>query len=129
MVQMLANKGMSQDGKQILTPFHVQQIFSHGGGVAVNDGPYIFGGLQPAQLVSRCYARLFTPEELGVDLPHLLKGTGASFPLNSIEGYGLGTMFIMGNRGELFAHAGSTGGFWIVAPGRFSTYIGFMTFN
>jgi len=100
-VQMLANKGFSPDGKRVLSLSSVQQMFSRGTGTAFNGDEYIL----PLQFIlSSCIAR-----SAGI--------------YSSIMGYGLGVMFIPGNKGELFVHTGSNGGFWIVAPGRYSAYI------
>jgi len=99
--QMLANKGLSHDGKRVLSLYSVQQMFSRGTGTALNGSERLLPGLN--LILSSCVAR----------------NTG----IHGIMGYGLGTMFIPGRKGEVFAHAGSNGGFWAVAPGRYSVYI------
>ena len=52
--------------------------------------------------------------------------TPSPYPLSSLVGYGLSAMFMLGNYGYLFGHAGSTGGFWFVNPSRYSSYIAWM---
>lgn len=99
--QMLANNGLAPDGKRVLSLYSVQQMFSRGTGTALNGSEFILPS--PGFIFSTCMAR-------------------ASYLFNSIMDYGLGVMFMPGNKGELFAHAGSFGGFWVVAPGRYSAY-------
>lgn len=123
-VQMISNDGMAPDGsgKQILSKYAITQMFSHGGGNAVNDGDWIFGGAATI-FVTRCYGRYYDNSDFGTeDTP----GIPDTYPLNSLVGYGLGTMFLLGNHGHMFGHGGSTGGFWFVSPGRYSGYIAWM---
>jgi len=104
-VQVLSNDGKKLDGTQILTASSVQQMFTSGTGVAVaaEGGSPLPGPLTP---LIRCCSQI--------------EGAGP----HSISGYGLGTKFFLGSKGQMFGHAGSSGGLWIVAPGRFAAYIG-----
>ena len=124
-VQMLANNGVALSGKQILSKYGIMQMFSHGGGNAENDGDWIFGGF-PSGIYGRCVGRVYDAADLGVELP---PDTPSYFPMGGITGYGLGTMFIPGNYGEMRAHAGSIGGIWFVNPGRYSGYIAWNNVN
>jgi len=118
-VQMLSNGGRTLDGKEVLSKYAVNQIFSPGGGTATNSADWLLPGIY----MTRCYARMYNVvEELG--LPPI-PGTDV-FPQSSLTGYGLGAWFMMGNHGEMITHGGSTGGWWFVAPGRFSGYIAWM---
>eukprot|EP00555_Chaetoceros_dichaeta_P002191 CAMPEP_0198252126 /NCGR_PEP_ID=MMETSP1447-20131203/2712_1 /TAXON_ID=420782 /ORGANISM="Chaetoceros dichaeta, Strain CCMP1751" /LENGTH=564 /DNA_ID=CAMNT_0043937291 /DNA_START=67 /DNA_END=1761 /DNA_ORIENTATION=- len=101
-VQMLANKGLSHDGKRVLSLNSVQQMFSRGTGTAFHGDEYLIP--IENQIFGTCIAR-----SAGI--------------YNTVMGYGLGVMFMPGNKGELFVHASFVGGFWIVAPGRYSAYI------
>jgi len=105
LIQVLTNKGSTKDGIQVISASLVQQMFSRGTGIATNgDNPLFFLPMT----FTRCYNRIDT-----------------SF-LNSIAGYGLGTMHFPGPKGHWFGHAGSSGGFWMVAPGRWSAYVAWM---
>jgi len=108
LVQVLGNNGVvPTTGEALLSPYSMSQIFSRGTGVATNaDGTLLGGGGFP---FSRCYSTLRSP---------------ATAQPSSIAGYGLGTMFMPGTKGQWFTHAGSKGGYWAVAPGRFSAYFG-----
>jgi len=127
-VQMISSDGMvsAPDGndKQILTKYAITQMFSHGGGNAVNDGDWIWNGTLPF-IMTRCVGRLYdVSSELGIQ--DNIPGVPQKIPLNSLVGYGLGTMFMLGNHGHMFVHGGSTGGFWFVSPGRYSGYVAWM---
>mmetsp|Transcript_16548 Transcript_16548/g.29146 ORF Transcript_16548/g.29146 Transcript_16548/m.29146 type:complete len:657 (-) Transcript_16548:65-2035(-) len=120
-VQMLSKDGMSPSGERVLTKNAVYQMFSHGGGSALNTGDLLWGGHLPFY-ATRCYPRLVKGA-----LKNMVPELGdLALPLTSVAGYGLGTMFFLGNFGEIFGHAGSTGGIWLVAPGRFAIYLTWM---
>ena len=107
LAQLLGNNGVTPNGTALVSPFSMQQIFSRGTGVAGNaDGALLGNGGFP---FSRCYSTLKNP---------------VTNQPSSISGYGLGTMFMPGTKGQWFTHAGSKGGYWAVAPGRFSMYLG-----
>jgi len=109
LVQVLANHGSTKGGTPIISARLVQEIFSRGGGVsrqAMQASPLPF----PLQM-TRCYGELDTENVMNNQ---------------AIIGYGLGTMFFAGAKGHWFAHAGYSGGLWIVAPGKWSAYIGWM---
>jgi len=124
LVQIMSNNGMTLGGKQILSAFSLTQIFTHGGGNAKNSDDFLLGEVFYPFPFTRCYSKLYMPGERPDILP--LFGADTSYALNSIVGYGLGTMFMLGNHGKLFVHPASTGGFWLVAPGRYSLYMGWM---
>lgn len=120
-VQMLARDGWSPAGEPVLSKDSVRQMFSPGGGTAQNAGDLLWNGTLPFYM-TRCYPRMVKGILKDVD-PSLAEVT---LPVTSVSGYGLGTMFFLGNQGEIFGHAGSTGGTWLVAPGRFSVYLTWM---
>jgi len=119
LVQMLANGGKKIDGQQILSPFSLKQIFTNGGINTKNDFNFGFFPL------SRCFDKFYMPGKLtdGNELGEIF-GPGVPYGFNFLTGYGLGTMFMLGNYGELFIHLASVGGMWVVAPGRYSLYLG-----
>mmetsp|Transcript_8528 Transcript_8528/g.14366 ORF Transcript_8528/g.14366 Transcript_8528/m.14366 type:complete len:578 (+) Transcript_8528:50-1783(+) len=122
-VQMLANGGKSPSGKQVLAETSVQQMFTHGGGIAENAGDLLWKSIGFLPFFgTRCYPRLVKGVFKDLD-PSL---ADIAQPVTSVSGYGLGTMFFLGNYGEYFGHGGSTGGLWLVAPGRFAAYFTWM---
>lgn len=120
-VQMLGNGGKKLDGQQIISPFSLKQMFTSGG---INTQNEIGVGFFP---YSRCFSKFYMPGTLnnGLTVDEIM-GPGVPYGFNALKDYGLGTMFFLGNYGELFMHAASVGGFWVVAPGRFSLYMGWV---
>jgi CubicO group peptidase (beta-lactamase class C family) len=140
--QLLINEGMDPDGVRVLSKYGVSQMFSHGGGNAVGSGDALFGiPGSPAEtfMFTRCYPRMQEYDGVPVPLPtnpFIGKLPSASlcvaFVWNTLLtllvliDYGLGTMVLAGNYGEVFGHLGSTGGGWFVAPGRYAYHLAWM---
>lgn len=120
-VQMLSLQGKCPSGQRVLTKDSVRQMFLNGAPNARNNGDLIWNAMTPLYM-TRCYPRM-VKGALGGLLPDTVD---VAFPYDSLAGYGLGTMFFLGNEGEIFGHAGTTGGAWLVAPGRFAAYITWM---
>ena len=90
LVQVLANKGSMKDGTQVMSERNAQQIFTNGAGSAVNYGKTSPLGIP--QALTRCYG------DFDIEDP----------VLDSIVGYGLGTFFMLGPKGDWFVHLGKT---------------------
>jgi len=104
LIQVLANQGSTSDGTQIVSADSVKQILSFQAGVANNaDTPLSF-----AVPLNNCISR--DNQEVA----------------NSLIGYGLGTMITAGVKGQLFVHASTVGGYWVIAPNKYSAYFAFM---
>ena len=104
LIQALANDGISSDGRPILTADSVRQILSFQTGTAENGD---------------------TPLQFNVPLGSCIGRIDSELD-NALIGYGLGTMITAGVKGQLFLHASTVGGFWVVAPGRYSAYFAWM---
>ena len=88
----------------ILSPSSVREILNFQGEISSNaDEPLPFN-----MPLSNCVTR-----------------TGDS-EINFLMGYGLGTMITPGVKGLLFVHASTVGGYWVIAPGKYSAYFAFM---
>jgi CubicO group peptidase (beta-lactamase class C family) len=88
----------------IISPSSVKEILGFQGGIAANaDEPLAFN-----MPMSNCMSRSGDSE------------------INFLIGYGLGTMITPGIKGMLFVHASTVGGYWVIAPGKYSAYFAFM---
>ena len=85
-----ANKGSMKDGTQVMSERNAQQIFTNGAGSAVNYSKT--SPLFAPQAMTRCYG------DFDINNPIL----------DSVVGYGLGTFFMLGPKGDWFVHLGKT---------------------
>jgi len=105
LIQVLANNGRTADGtRQIISADSVKQILSFQAGAATFAD---------------------TPLRFAVPLNNCMSRGNQEVP-NSLIGYGLGTMIAAGIKGQLFVHASTVGGYWVIAPNKYSAYFAFM---
>ena len=140
LVEVLANQGSTKSGIRIISTSLVQEIFSRGGGVSKQA--FQASPIKSPIPVTRCYGEL-DPENFRKNTAIVGYGLGTMF-FAGAKGHWFTHLgktidkhcsprhnsvpnspaFLIPR--FLFLTKGSTGGIWIVAPGKWSAYIGWM---